>query len=78
MKPIDYLCKKGGATVRVVAYWPQNGEGFKAVIQAVDSKGPIAEDPLYVEYCEVLDLARELHLMRNEGWAIEPSKAMLA
>jgi hypothetical protein len=79
--PIDYLCTKGRAKVRILAYRPANeplpDDFLRVVIQAVQSGKPIAEDPLHVENCHGLDLARELHLMRNEGWEIVANKAMV-
>ncbi len=82
MIPIDYLCRKGRASVRVLAYRPFNepmpDDCFRVVVQAMQSGKPIAEDPLHVENCHALDLARELHLMRNEGWETVANRAMLA
>ena len=78
---IDYLCTKGRASARVLAYKPFNepmpDDHLRVVIQAMEGGTPIAEDPLHVEVAPVLFLARELHLMRNEGWEIVVSKAML-
>lgn len=72
---IAYRAHKGRATVRIVAYRPAltplPGDNLKVVIQAVDHGVPIAEDPLIEEAATPLDLARELHLMRNEGWEVE-------
>jgi hypothetical protein len=80
--PIDYLCTKGRAKVRVLAYRPTNDplpdDFLRVVIQAMEPGGPIAEDPLHAENCHGLNLARELHLMRNEGWEIVANKAMTA
>jgi hypothetical protein len=79
--PIDYLCTKGRAKVRVLAYRPTNeplpDDFLRVVIQAMEPSGPIAEDPLHVENCHELNLARELHLMRNEGWEIVANKDMV-
>lgn len=79
--PIDYRCTRGRAVVRVLAYHPANepmpDDCLHVVIQAMNGKEPIAEDPLHVEDCRVLDLARELHLMRNEGWETVANRAML-
>lgn len=69
---IAYRATKGRATVRLIAYRPELmplPEGhLRVVIQAVEYGRPIAEDPIHVEIVPVLCLARELHLMRCEGW----------
>lgn len=79
---LDYIASRGRVTVRILAYRPKLqdiAEGhLKVVIQAVEDKVPIAEDPLHTEIASTLDLARELHMMRNEGWEIVASKAMTA
>lgn len=72
---IAYLATKGRATVRILAYRPRLAaipeDHLKVVIQATDHGQPIAEDPLVEETATPLDLARELHLMRNEGREME-------
>lgn len=78
---IDYKCTKGRCSVRFLAYRPSNEPmpdgNLRVVVQAVENGAPIAEDPLHVENTEPIYLARELHLMRNEGWEIVANKAML-
>ena len=69
---IEYLCHKGKATVRILAYKPyaepMPDDCLRVVIQAMENGQPIAEDPLHEENAPILFLARELHLMRDEGW----------
>lgn len=83
MKPLlDYTASKGRANVRIIAYRPKlqdvPEDSLKVVIQAVDGNEPIAEDPLYSDVAPILDLAREMHLMRNEGWEFTANKGMTA
>lgn len=79
-KMLDYTARKGRAKVRIIAYKPKlqdvPQDSLKVVIQATENGEPIAEDPLYSDVASVLDLAREMHLMRNEGWEFTPNKAM--
>lgn len=78
---IDYTCTKGRAIVRCIAYRPFNRpmpEGsLKVVFQAIDNGEVVAEDPLFEDVATELELARELHLLRNEGWEIMANPAML-
>ena len=79
---LDYIASRGRVRVRILAYRPKLQDipdgHLKVVIQAMEDQTPIAEDPLHSEIASTLDLAREFHLMRNEGWEIVASKAMLA
>lgn len=78
---IDYICTKGRARVRVLAYRPEHAEypegEIKAVFQAMEGEEPIADSPVLEEVTTPLYLAKELSLMRGEGWEINPSKRML-
>ena len=76
---IAYRARRGRVTVRIVAYRPSLApvpeDHLKVIIQAVDHGQPIAEDPLVEETASPLALARELHLMRCEGWELEWEQA---
>jgi hypothetical protein len=77
---IDYICTKGRARVRVLAYRPVGAEyddgNMKVVFQAMNGEEPIADSPVLEEVTTPLCLAKELSLMRGEGWEINPSKRM--
>lgn len=76
---IAYRATKGRATVRIMAYRPSldpiPDDHLRVVIQAVAHGHPIAEDPLHVETAPILCLAREIHLMRCEGWDLKWEQA---
>ncbi len=76
MSALAYRARKDRIDLRIVAYRPKHEpmpEGhLKVVVQAVQDGQPVAEDPLHVEAMAPLDLARALHLSRNEGWDLQP------
>lgn len=75
---LAYHATRGRVHVRILAYrpalYPLPDDHLRVVIQAVDHGHPIAEDPIHIETAPALMLARELHLMRCEGWDLTPWK----
>lgn len=75
---LAYYATNGRVHLRILAYKPMHEpvpEGcLKVVVQVVEHGRPIAEDPIHTENLPVLDLARALHISRNEGWELTPWK----
>lgn len=78
---LDFICTKGRARVRVLAYRPKQADypedSIKVVFQAMEGETPIAESPVLEEVTTPLYLAKELSLMRWDGWDVQPSKRMI-
>lgn len=76
MTALSYRARKDGYDLRLVAYRPAlepcPADHLRVVVQVVEQGRPIAEDPLHIEVMPVLDLARALHISRNEGWDLQP------
>ena len=79
MNTLSYRARKNSVHLRIVAYHPSMepmpDDHLRVVFQVVERGRPIAEDPVFEENASALCLARELHLMREEGWEIEPWEA---
>lgn len=75
---IAYHATKGGIHLRVLAYKPALEpvpDGcLRVVIQVVEQGRPIAEDPIHTETLPILELARVMHISRNDGWEFAPWK----
>lgn len=73
---LAYSARRGRIHLRLVAYTPSMEpmpeDHMQVVVQVVEHGRPIAEDPIHTEQMPVLELARALHISRNEGWEVEP------
>ena len=71
-------CRRGAVNLRLLAYVPALHpvpEGhLLAVVQVVEGRQPIAEDPLHVEEITETELRQGLELSRRDGWRIRPWK----